>query len=107
MNFITPCGELVLVSIIRQEALSDGGIHLPESMTKQVSAEEALVVGCGPDIPEEGSVKEGDRVIFPVNTGMDVSFDGEHYRLMSYKSIYAKINDSWDSPKTQREVILG
>ncbi len=99
---ITPLGDRVLVRPFTEEDLrkSQGkkasfGIILPESMTKEKSAQgKVLAVGEGKFVDgklQPVRVKVGDTVIFSKYGYDEVEQDGEELYLLKEDSILAKL----------------
>lgn len=90
---IRPLGEKVLVQRVEAEAVTAGGIVLPESAKEKPQRGKVISVGDG-KLLDDGSrselqVKEGDEVIFASYAGNDIKVGGEEYLIMDEASIMA------------------
>ena len=91
MANIQPLGQRVLVKRLAAEALSAGGIALPD--TAQEKPQEAEVVSLGTGGKDEDgktiefSVKVGDKVLISKYGGTEVKIDGEEMLIMSESDI--------------------
>jgi len=88
---IQPLGQRVLLKRIDAEAVSAGGIVLPDSAKEK--PQEAIVVALGTGGKNEDgsdfefSVKKNDKVLLPPYGGSDVSVNGEEHLIMSESDI--------------------
>ena len=91
MANIQPLGQRVLVKRLAAEAISAGGIALPD--TAQEKPQEAQVVSLGTGGKDEDgktiefSVKVGDKVLISKYGGTEVKIDGQEYLIMSESDI--------------------
>ena len=91
MATITPIGQRVLVKRLEAEAVSAGGIVLPD--TAQEKPQEAEVVSLGTGGKDEDgkdiefAVKVGDVVLISKYGGTDVKVDGEDLLILSESDI--------------------
>jgi chaperonin GroES len=91
MANIQPLGQRVLVKRLAAEALSAGGIALPD--TAQEKPQEAEVVSLGTGGKDEDgktiefSVKVGDKVLISKYGGTEVKVDGDEMLIMSESDI--------------------
>jgi chaperonin GroES len=81
-----PLGSRVLVEPIEQEAMSAGGIILPETAKEKPQEGKILAVGAG-DRDEDGKrialdVKVGDRVLYAKYSGTEVKIDGKKLLIL-------------------------
>jgi len=92
---IRPLGDRVLVQRVEAEAVTSGGILLPESAKEK--PKEGIVISVGEgrtlDSGEKStfSIKIGDRVLFTSYAGTDVKFEGDEYMIMREDDILAII----------------
>jgi len=92
---IRPLGDRVLVQRVEAEAVTAGGILLPESAKEK--PKEGIVISLGEgrtlDSGEKStfSIKAGDRVLFTSYAGTDVKFEGDEYMIMREDDILAII----------------
>ncbi|MBK1792566.1 co-chaperone GroES [Persicirhabdus sediminis] len=91
MANIKPLGQRVLVQRIAAEAISAGGIVLPD--TAQEKPQEAKVVALGTGGKDENgndfafSVAVNDLVLISKYGGTEVKIDGEDYLLLNESDI--------------------
>ncbi len=92
---LRPLGDRVIIKRVEEEALSAGGIVLPDSAKEKPSRGEVLAVGNG-SINDKGetrpmSVKVGDNVLFGKYAGTEVEVDGKELLVMSEGDIIAVV----------------
>ena len=90
---IRPLGEKVLVQRVEAEAVTSGGIVLPESAKEKPQRGKVVSVGDG-KLLDDGSrskltVKKGDEVLFSSYAGTDIKISGQEYLIMDESSIMA------------------
>ena len=78
---IRPLHDRVVVRRIEEDAMSAGGIVLPDTASEKPSQGEILAVGPG-KVEDDGSRREpdvsvGDKIIFGQYAGSTVKIDGE------------------------------
>jgi chaperonin GroES len=81
-----PLGSRVLVEPIEQEAMTAGGIILPETAKEKPQEGKILATGPG-DRDEEGKrialdVKVGDKILFAKYSGTEVKMDGKKLLIL-------------------------
>ena len=91
MANIQPIGQRVLVKRLEAEAVSSGGIVLPDSALEKPQEAEVIALGTGGK-DENGndfsfSVTVGDKVLIGKYGGTDVTVDGEELLLLSESDI--------------------
>ncbi len=89
---IRPLHDRVVVRRIEEDAVSAGGIVLPDSASEKPSQGEILAVGPG-KLLDNGSqqapdVKVGDTVVFGQYAGSTVKIDGEELLILSESEIF-------------------
>ncbi|KXK26806.1 MAG: 10 kDa chaperonin [candidate division WS6 bacterium OLB20] len=94
---LTPLGGNILVKPVTEEAVSESGIVLPDTVDKERSQRgEIIALGSGRVTPEGKTipfnVKVGDTVLFKKYSNEEVEVDGEEYLIMSEDAILAIIN---------------
>ncbi len=97
---INPLGMRVVVQLRKDDALSDGGLYLPEgakqTMTDSVLAEVLEVASARDhDTDEEANISGiplGALVLIPKNAGVKVPWD-EQLRIVETKEVLAIINE--------------
>ncbi|MFZ5881871.1 MAG: co-chaperone GroES [Chloroflexota bacterium] len=86
-----PLGNRVLVEPIEQEAMTAGGIILPE--TAKEKPQEGKILAAGPgDRDEDGKrialdVKVGDKVLFAKYSGTEIKMDGKKLLILRENDI--------------------
>ena len=90
---IRPLGEKVLVQRLEAEAITAGGIVLPESAKEKPARGKIVSVGDG-KLLDDGSrsalqVKKGDEVLFTSYAGTEIKLDGQEYLIMDESGIMA------------------
>jgi len=91
MASIKPLGQRVLVTRLEAEAVSAGGIVLPDTAKEKPQEAEVLSLGTGgkddngKDI--EFSVKVGDKVLISKYGGTEVKIDGEEVLILNESDI--------------------
>ena len=81
-----PLGSRVLVEPIEQEAMTAGGIILPETAKEKPQEGKILATGPG-DRDEDGKrialdVKVGDKILFAKYSGTEVKMDGKKLLIL-------------------------
>lgn len=92
---VQPLGDRVVVRRDESEAMTAGGLYLPESAKNKPSRGVVVSVGDG-RLLEDGtrsklSVQEGDRVLFLSYAGEDFKFGDQEFLLMRESDILAII----------------
>ena len=92
---IRPLADNVIVQRVEAEAVTAGGIVLPDSAKEKPQRGKVISVGEG-KVMADGSrskpqVKKGDQVLFTSYAGSEVKFDGKEYLIMEESSIMAII----------------
>lgn len=85
---IRPLGENVLIQIEKAEQKTEAGIFLPET-AKEDRSQFGRVMAIGES--EKIRVKTGEKVIFRLYGGEEITVQGEKYLLTNYKDILAVI----------------
>ncbi len=92
---IKPLADKVLVERTQAQAVTAGGIVLPESAKEK--PQRGTIVNTGPGkVLDDGSrselqVKKGDEILFTSYAGTDVKIDGKEYLIMDEADIMAVI----------------
>ena len=91
MASIKPLGQRVLVKRIEADAVTAGGIVLPESAQEKPQEAEVLSLGTG-GTDENGkaiefAVKVGDKVLISKYGGTEVKVDGEDVLILNDSDI--------------------
>ncbi len=91
MANIKPLGQRVLVKRLEADAISAGGIVLPDTAKEKPQEAEVLSLGTG-GTDENGkdivfSVKVGDKVLISKYGGTEVKLDGDEVLIISESDI--------------------
>ena len=91
MSKIKPLRDKVVIQRLEDEAVSAGGIVLPDSATEKPSKGKVLAVGPGQPL-DDGKVRtvavsEGQIVIFGQYAGSTVKIDGEELLILGESDI--------------------
>ncbi len=90
---VVPLGDKVVVKPFEAEAVSSGGIALPEGARLAQMQGKVLSVGDGTLLSDgrraEHQVHEGDRVVYRNYSGTEVVVDGEELLILSEADILA------------------
>ncbi len=87
---IRPLGENVLVQLEKPDQKTEAGIYLPET-AKEERSQFGRVVAIGDS--EKIKVKPGEKVIFRLYGGEEVSVAEEKYLLTNTKDILAVVSE--------------
>jgi len=92
---LRPLGDRVIIKRVEEEAMSAGGIVLPDSAKEKPSRGEVLAVGNGVTNSkgelQPMSVKVGDNVLFGKYSGTEVEVDGDELLVMREDDIIAVV----------------
>lgn len=91
MTTVTPLNDRVLVKRHEEEALSKGGIIIPDTAKEKPIQGEVIAAGRG-RVSEDGKVrpldvKKGDKILFGKYSGTEVKIEGEEYLMMREEDI--------------------
>ncbi len=89
---IRPLHDRVVVRRIEEDAMSAGGIVLPDTASEKPSQGEVLAVGPG-KVDDNGDrrvldVAVGDKIIFGQYAGSTVKVDGEELLILGESEIF-------------------
>jgi chaperonin GroES len=92
---IKPLADKVLVQRLEAEAMTSGGIVLPEAAKEKPQRGKIVAVGEG-KVLDDGSrrkmqIKAGDEVLFTSYAGTDIKVDGAEYLIMDESDIMAVV----------------
>ena len=93
---LTPLHDRVVVRRVDSEAVTKGGIVIPDSATEK--ADQGTVLAAGPGKRDANGefkaigVTQGARVLFGKNSGQNVKVDGEEFLILKEEEILAVIN---------------
>jgi len=87
---IKPIGERVLLTQVKKQEKTAGGIYLPEGAQEEKKEGVVKAVGAFKD-GKELPLKPGDRVIYGGYSSEDFEVEGKKFLLIEFKDIMAKI----------------
>lgn len=91
MANIKPLGQRVLVKRIEADAISAGGIVLPDTAKEKPQEAEVLALGTGGKDEDgktiEFTVKVGDKVLISKYGGTEIKLDGQEVLIISESDI--------------------
>ena len=91
MANIKPLGQRVLVKRLEAEAVSAGGIVLPDTAKEKPQEAEVISLGTGGKDDNgnkiEFTVKAGDKVLISKYGGTEVKFDGSEFLIINENDI--------------------
>ena len=92
---LRPLNDRVIIKRVEEEAVSAGGIVLPDSAKEKPSRGEIIAVGNGA-VNDKGdvrpmAVKVGDKVLFGKYAGTEVEVEGGELLVMSESDIIAVV----------------
>ena len=95
MTSIRPLEDRVVIQVLDAEAVTAGGIVLPDSAQEKPQRGKVAAVGDG-KMTDDGKrvapeVKKGDIVLYGKYAGSDVKVDGEDFKILRETEILAKV----------------
>ena len=95
MANIKPLGQRVLVKRLEAEAISAGGIVLPDTAKEKPQEADVLRLGTGGKDEKgnaiEFTVKVGDTILMPKYGGTEIKIDDKEYQIMREEDILGVI----------------
>lgn len=92
---IRPLDDRVVVQPVEAEAVTAGGIVLPDSAKEKPQRGKVVAVGAGKMLDSgkrgELSVQVGDQVIYGKYGGTDIELDGTEVKILRESDILAKV----------------
>jgi chaperonin GroES len=93
---LVPLGEKIVLRRLDAEAVTAGGIVLPDTAREKPQQGKVLSVGDGALLADgtraEPQVGEGDRVLFNSYAGSEVEVNGEELLIMNESDILAVLD---------------
>ncbi|NVJ66535.1 MAG: co-chaperone GroES [Gammaproteobacteria bacterium] len=90
---LRPLHDRVVVKRIEEEALSAGGIVIPDNAKEKANKGTVIAVGNGKALDNGEvralAVKEGDVVLFGQYAGQEVKVDGDKVLVLKEEEIFA------------------
>ena len=88
---VRPLGDRVIVQALPQEAVTKGGVILPDTAKEKPQQGEVIAVGNG-KVLDNGTklpmeVKVGDKVLYGKYSGTEIKIDGEDYLIVKESEI--------------------
>jgi len=94
---VRPLYDRVLVQRLEQEAVSAGGIIIPDTAKEKPLEGKVIAVGTGRRLKDGESlpvaVAPGDRILFGKYGGTEIKIDGEDYLILKEEDILARLAD--------------
>jgi chaperonin GroES len=93
---IEPLADKIVIKRLKADAVTAGGIVLPDTAKEKPQEGKVIAVGTGHQtdggkvIPL--TVKKGDKVLFTSYAGTEVKIDGEDYIVMPEEDVLAVID---------------
>lgn len=85
---VEPLNDRILIERFTPEAVSPGGIVLPEKSRETTNRARVVAV------PEKfTALKAGDEIIVAMYGGSDLKIDGKDYLLISFSDILARVKN--------------
>lgn len=81
MKKITPIGSNVVIKIPKMEAISKGGIVLPETASQEKS-QIGTVVAVGESEKINAQIKKGVSVLYEKYSGTEIEIEGEKFVIL-------------------------
>ena len=85
---IQPLGDRVLVRLVEEEAVTRGGLVIPDTAKEKPQRAEVLAVGDDEDMIK---VAPGDVVLFAKYSGTEVRLDGGDYLILNSADLLAVV----------------
>jgi len=90
---IEPLFDRVVLKSVEAESMTNSGIILPESATKEKpSMYEVVAIWPGKPDRDMSGVSIGDKVLAGQYSGDEVKIEDEEYKIVAIEYILAKIN---------------
>ena len=85
---IQPLGARVLARVVEEEAVTKGGLVIPDTAKEKPQRAEVIAVGDDEDMIK---VAPGDLVLFARYAGTELRFDGTDYLILDASDLLAVI----------------
>jgi chaperonin GroES len=86
---LRPVGERALVKPVEQEEKTASGIVLPQTAKDQPQTAKVVAVG----EMENGTVSEGDIVLFARYSGTEIKLNDENYLLLDFDNLLGVVQE--------------
>ncbi len=80
--------DKIIVTVLKEENISDGGIILPETASSNAPQSLGEVVSIGPDASEETGIKKGDIIVFAKFAGQDIIINKYSFKVLMSGEVY-------------------
>lgn len=92
---LRPLQDRIIVKRLEEEAMTAGGLYIPDTAKEKPQKGEIIAVGKG-KVAEDGKllpmdVKVGDKVLFGKYAGTEIKIDGQDYLIMREDDILGVI----------------
>ncbi len=81
--------DKIVVQIINEEKMSEGGIVIPETAMKDPQLT-CFVVSVGEEVSKE--ITQGSTILCHRNAGMDIMVKGKIYKVLADGEVYATVS---------------
>lgn len=100
MKNIKPLNDKILIKVLPEEDLTQGGLYIPDTAKAQPCRGEVLEVGTGVEL-SNGEIRpiplnKGDLIIFTQGRGVNVKIDNDienDYLIVGIKDVLGKIEE--------------
>jgi chaperonin GroES len=103
---LQPLGDRLIVEVVEEEELTEGGIVLPDTAKEKPQRGRVLAVGPGARDKDgkriEMDVAEGDEVIFSKYGGTEIKLGSDDVLILRESDVLAKVTPS--TSKSKREL---
>jgi chaperonin GroES len=88
MQQVQPLGARILARVVEEEAVTKGGLVIPDTAKEKPQRAEVIAIGEDEDMIK---VVPGDLVLFAKYTGTELRFDGTDYLILDAGDLLAVI----------------
>lgn len=95
---VAPLRDRIIIKRIEAQAVSAGGIIIPDDAKEKPQQGEVVAVGSG-RITDDGTIvpleiKRGDRILFSKYSGTEIKIDGGEYLILREDDVQCILNRS-------------
>lgn len=90
-------GDNVIGREIAENRVTEGGIIMPESATKQLPQKMCEVISVGELV--EADIRSGDTIVCHTQAGQAMFYDKQVYLVLKGPEVYGIVNRAPDGPK--------
>ncbi len=80
--------DKIIVKVLKEEQISDGGIILPENASSSAPQSLGEVQSIGPDASDETGIKKGDIIVFAKFGGQDIIINRLSLKVLMSGEVY-------------------